>query len=111
MIRNLSQLAGETLKIIQPSIWKNKFELKYNDEQLGKISPRGALGFGLIISLMESEWEFYRPSFWKSEIAVREKGRENSFATYNKKLFSREGNIYLPKGQRLKIKFGLIKGK
>jgi hypothetical protein len=111
MIRNLSQLSGQTLKLIQPSIWKNKFELKYNDELLGKISSRGAFSPGLIIELLENEWELYSPKFWKTEMAVREKGKENPFAKYNKKLFSREGIVFLPKGQRLKIKFGLVRGK
>jgi hypothetical protein len=111
MIKNISHLSGQTIKITQPSVWKNKFEIKCNDELLGNISPRGAFSRGLIIELLESEWEVYSPVFWKSEIAIREKGKENPFATYNKKLFSREGTVFLPKGQRLKIKFGLLKGK
>lgn len=111
MIRNLSQLSGRTLKITQPSIWKNIFELKYEDELLGNIRARSAFSSDLIINLLEMEWEIYSPKFWRSEIAVREKGKENPFATYDKKLFSREGMVYLPKGKRLKIKFGLIKGK
>jgi hypothetical protein len=111
MVKNLSQLSGETLKIIQPSIWKNNYELKYNNELFMRMSPRGIFGFGLIINLTDSEWELYKPNFWKREIAVREKGKENPVATYNKKFFSREGTIFLPKGQRLKIKFGSMKRK
>ena len=65
----------------------------------------------LIVNLLEKEWEIYIPKFWRSEIAIKEKGKENPFARYDKKLFSREGTVFLPKGQRLKIKFGLIKGK
>jgi hypothetical protein len=111
MIRNLSQLSGQTILITQPSIWKNNFELKYDEELLGKVSAKSAFRSNLIINLFENEWEIYSPKFWKSEIAVREKGKENPFATYDKKLFSREGTVFLPKGQRLKIKFGLIRGK
>lgn len=111
MIKNLSQLSGETLKIIQPSLWKNIYELRHNDELLMKMNPRSVFGFGLIIDLMDSQWELYKPNFWKSEIAIREKGKENPAATYNKKFFSREGTVFLPKGQRLKIKFGSMRGK
>lgn len=111
MIRNLSQLTGQTIKISQPSIWKNEFELKYEDELLGKIRTRNAFSTDLIVELLEGKWEIYSPRFWRSEIAIREKGKENPFATYDKKLFSKEGTVFLPKGQRLKIKFGLIKGK
>lgn len=111
MIRNISQLAGQTLNITQPSVWKNVFELKYGDDLLGKIRSKSALSSNLIVNLLENEWEIYSPKFWRSEIAIKEKGKENPFARYDKKLFSREGIVYLPMGQRLKIKFGLIKGK
>jgi len=111
MIRSLSQLSGQTLNIIQPSVWKNKFEFRFNDDLLGEIKIISVFRSDLIVNLLEKEWEIYSPRFWKTEIAIREKGRENPFATYDKKLFSREGTVFLPKGQRLKIKYGLIKGK
>jgi hypothetical protein len=111
MIKNLSQLSGETLKIIQPSIWKNNYELRHNDELLMKMNPRSVFSFGLIIDSIDSQWELYKPNFWKSEIAIREKGNENPIATYNKKIFSMEGTVSLPRGQRLKIKFGIMKSR
>ena len=111
MIRNLSQLSGKILNITQPSIWKQNFELKYDDELIGKISSRGAFRPGLIVNILENEWELYSPKFWKSEIAIKEKGKENPFATYNQKFFSREGTVFLPKGQRLKINLGVVKRK
>ncbi len=107
MVRNISQLAGQILKISQPSIWKNNYELKLGEELLGKIIPRNIFSFGLSITIGEDEWEIYKPNFWKAEIAIREKGRENPFATYNKKFFSREGTVFLPKGQRLMIRSGM----
>ncbi len=111
MAGSLSHLSGKILIITQPSIWRNNYELKYNEELLGKITPRNAFSFGLFITIGEDEWEIYKPNFWKSEIAVKEKGRENPFATYNKKFFSGEGTVFLPRGQRLKIKSGNFKRK
>jgi len=108
---SLSQLSGKILKITQPSIWKNNYELKYDEELIGKITLRNIFSFGLFITVGEDEWEIYKPNFWKAEIAVRVKGRENPIAAYNKKFFSREGTVYLPKGQRLKIKSGIAKRK
>ena len=61
MIRNLSQLSGKILNITQPSIWKQNFELKYDDELIGKISSRGAFRPGLIVNILENEWELYSP--------------------------------------------------
>lgn len=111
MIKNLSQLSGQTITITQPSIWKNNFELKYEDTLLGNVKAKSAFRSDLMVNILENEWEIYSPKFWKTEMAIKYKGKENPFATYDKKLFSREGTVFLPKGQRLKIKFGLIKGK
>ncbi|HEY6906697.1 MAG TPA: hypothetical protein VI230_04475 [Ignavibacteriaceae bacterium] len=109
MNNKFSKLAGETLTIVQPSIWKNLYELKHQDEVLMKMKPRSVFGFGLIIELDNKEWEFYRSNFWGSELAFREKGKENPVAVYSKKFFSREGTISLPMGRRLTIKFGLMR--
>lgn len=111
MNNKFSKLAGETLTIVQPSIWKNLYELRHQDEVLMKMKPRSVFGFGLIIELDHKEWEFYRSNFWGSELAFREKGKENPVAVYSKKFFSREGTISLPMGQRLTIRFGLMKSK
>jgi hypothetical protein len=40
---------------------------------------------------------------------VKEKGKENPFATFKRKFFSREGFVFLPKGRRLKIKLGIFR--
>ena len=109
MISPLSRFTGKTIVISQPSIWKNTFELVYENEVLGKVTIRGFLGSKINVNFMEGEWELYYPHFWKSGINIREKGKENSFASYYQKFFSREGTIFLPKGQRLKVKSGAFK--
>lgn len=108
-IKTMSQLEGQTLEIIQPSIWKNYFEIRYNDQILGNIKTHGWFGSILMVEFFGKEWEIYRPSFWLSEIDIREKGKENPFASYKRKLFSREGFVHLPKGKRLKIKLGIFR--
>lgn len=108
-IKNLARFTGRTLNIIQPSIWKNNFEIKYNDEILGTISKHGWFGTDLSVKFFDNEWEIYRPGFWSSEIAIREKGRENPSASYKRKFFSREGFVSLPKGKKLKITFGAFR--
>ncbi len=109
MITHLSQLTGKTLVLTQPSIWKKYFEIRSEDEVLGKIIVSGLFGSRIQANIMGGEWEIYYPRFWKSGINIREKGRENSFASYSQKFFSKEGTIFLPKGQRLKLKFGIFR--
>ncbi len=109
MIIPLSRLAGKTLIITQPSIWKRNYELSYEEEVLGRITVSGFFGSHIMVNFTGDEWELYYPRFWKTGINIREKGKENSFANYYQKFFSKEGTIFLPKGQRLKIKFGIFK--
>jgi len=111
MTENLSRLAGSTLNIVQMSIWKSNYELRYNDEILGTITRRSIFVPGVILKLFKKEWEIYHPGFWSLDTAVKEKGKENPFATFKRKFFSREGIVYLPKGKRLIIKLGVFRGK
>jgi hypothetical protein len=110
-IKNLSQLAGQTINIVQPSIWKNHFELKVNDQTLGIVNSRGLFRSLLMIKIFDKEWEIFRRSFWSSEISIKEKGKENPFASYNRKFFSFEGFVHLPKGKRVKIRLEAFRRK
>lgn len=109
MLTHLSQLAGKTLILTQPSIWKKNFEIMYENEVLGKIIITGFFGSNIHVNFMGNDWEIYSPKFWRAGINIREKGKENAYANYSQKIFSREGTIFLPMGQRLKIKFGVFK--
>lgn len=108
-IKNLSQLAGHTFNIVQPSIWKNHFEIKYNEQILGTIDKHGLFGTKVQIKIFNKAWEIYPQKFWTSKIAIKETGKENPFAFYRRKIFSGEGFVHLPKGKRLKIKLGTFR--
>lgn len=109
MLTDLSQLAGKTLILTQPSIWKKSFDLIYEDEVMGHVIVRGFFGSIIEVNILGGSWEIYYPKFWKSGINIREQGKENPFANYSQKFFSREGTVFLPKGQRLKIKLGVFR--
>jgi hypothetical protein len=104
----LSELAGETIFIHQTSIWKKIYEIKYGDELLGTIRKKKVFSSGLIVKIFNVEWEIYRPNFWLSEIAIREKGKENPIAKFKRKILSRDGFVFLPKGQKLRLQFGVF---
>lgn len=108
-IKNLSQLAGQKFNIVQPSIWKSHFEIKYNEQILGTIDKRGLFGLRVYTKIFDKAWEIYLQKFWTSEIAIKEAGKENPIAFYKSKFFSGEGFVHLPKGKRLKIKLGTFR--
>ena len=106
-MKNLSELAGETLLIHQPSVWKSYYELKHNDELLGTISSKGIFGINKIFKKGNEEWEIYRTSFWKSEIGIRQAGYELPYATYKRDGFKSHGTVKCYKGEQMIIETGM----
>jgi hypothetical protein len=109
-MKNLSELAGETIFIHQPSVWKNYYELKFGEDVLGTIRSKGFFGTNMFFKFGNDEWQIYRPSFWKSEIAIRESGFQLPYATYKRDTLKLRGTLYLPRGARLKFIFKVFRG-
>ena len=93
----------------QPSVWKTYYELKCDDQILGTVKKIKKLSFQLEINIFDNKWIFYRPSFWRSEIAVRQSGYTLPYAKYKDGIFKQHGMIELPKGGRVKIVFKAFK--
>ena len=108
-MKNLSDYHGQTLIFMQPSVWKNYYELKCNDEILAVVNSVKLFGLKLDIELFDNKWTLYRPSIWRSEVAIRETNKTYPIAKYRKEKFKLHGFVELPKGQKLKIAFKLFK--
>jgi len=109
-MKNLSELASETLVIHQPSVWKSYYELKHDDELLGTINSKGFFGINKTFRMGKDEWEIYRPSFWKSEVAIRQAGYELPYATYQKEKFKFRGTVKCYKGEQMVIDYKIMRG-
>jgi len=57
----------------------------------------------------EEKYEIIRPSFWKSEIAIRKFGYDLTFASLRTNFFKTRGSIDLQNGKKLNLKFGAFK--
>ncbi|MEJ2613924.1 MAG: hypothetical protein P8Z35_03110 [Ignavibacteriaceae bacterium] len=108
-MKNLSSFYGKPLKFTQPSVWKTYYELKSDNEILGTVKKIKKFGFQLEINIFKNKWIFYRPSFWRSEIAIRQSGYTLPYAKYKGGKFKQHGMIELPKGGRVKIVFKAFK--
>lgn len=108
-MKELSEYIGQTLKFVESSILKQNCELKAGEEVLAKIRSPKFLSSLMAIDGSFGKWEFYKPSFWKSTVAIRGAGNELPIATFDKKAFSRKGTVNLPKGERLYIIFYAFK--
>jgi hypothetical protein len=107
-MKNLSEMAGETLFIYQPSIWKSYYELKLGDKVLGTIRHPKFFSTKIIFKMENRQWEIYRPHFWKSEVAIRQAGYELPYATYIKERFKPRGVVKLYKGDQMLISYKLL---
>ena len=102
-MKNLSSYYGKQLVFTQPSVWKSYYELKSDSEILGTVKNVKKFGFRLEVSIFNNKWIFYRPSFWRSEIAIRQSGYTLPYAKYKGGKFKQHGMVELPKGGRIKI--------
>ena len=109
-MKNLSDLAGETLIIRQPSMLQNYYELRHDEEILGTIKPDSFFNTRRLVNIFSNQFEFYHPNFFSSEFAIKETLKELPYAKYRNDGFKFHGTVYLPKGQRLKIFFRFFRG-
>lgn len=108
-MKNLSELIGKRLIVVQPSVWKKNYELRNEDEVIGKFSFPKAFSAKLSVEIESGKWEIYQPSFWNSLIAIKEAGKDLPFAKYKRYGFKSYGFLELPKGNRLKISFKVFR--
>ncbi len=108
-MKKLSNYIGSGLKIFQKSIWKREFELRSGDELIAQmIYPRFFSHLAEVIIQNES-YEFYRPKFFTRNVDVRKKDYQNPFAYFKSNFFRSKGELELPRGTKLIMKFGLFR--
>jgi hypothetical protein len=95
--------------IVQPSVFKPVYELRTNGNLVVTMKfPRPFRSLAEVEGY-EQRWEFYKPSFWKSTVEVRQKGFELPVAKYIRGRWGRGGTIELPRGDRVKHTFKILK--
>lgn len=62
-----------------------------------------------VVEGFEEKYEIVKPSFWKSEIAIRKFGYDMTFASLKTNFFRTKGLIDLQNGKKLNLKFGAFR--
>ena len=62
-----------------------------------------------VVEGFEEKYEIIRPSFWKTDIAIRKYGYDMTFASLKTNFFRTKGTIDLQNGKKLNLKFGVFK--
>lgn len=108
-MRLLSSYIGEDLILIQPSFFKREYEFRSSKELLAKMYFPKFFSLTAVVDGFEEKYEIIRPSFWKSEIAIRKFGYDLTFASLRTNFFKTRGSIDLQSGKKLNLKFGAFK--
>ncbi len=98
-----SEYIGKEIKFVQPSFFKRVHELRAGDELIRTLKQSGFFGMTWQVSILNKDWEIYKPSFWKTAIEIREAGYEMPFATFKKDRLRSRGTLSLPVGENLKV--------
>ena len=108
-MKTLSSYIGEDLILIQPSFFKREYEFRSSNEFLAKMYFPKFFSLTAVVEGFEEKYEIIRPSFWKSEIAIRKFGYDLTFATLATNFFKSKASIDLQNGRKLNLKFGAFK--
>jgi len=108
-METLSNYIGEDLILIQPSFFKREYEFRSSNELLAKMYFPKFFSLTAVVEGFEEKYEIIRPSFWKTDIAIRKAGYDLSFATLTTNFFRTKGSIALQNGKSVNLKFGAFK--
>lgn len=106
---HLSDYIGEELILIQPAFLKREYEFRSSKEILAKMFFPKFFSMAAIVEGFGEKYEIIRPTFWKSEIAIKKFGYDLTFATLTSNFFRTKGMIDLPQGKKVYLKFGAFK--
>ena len=105
----LSKYIGEDLILIQPSLFKREYEFRSSNELLARMYFPSLFSLTAVVEGFDDKYEIIRPSFWKTDIAIRKYGYDMTFASLKTNFFRTKGTIDLQNGKKLNLKFGVFK--
>lgn len=108
-MKKLSDYIGSELKIFHHSILKRDFELKSGDDLIARLYYPKILSDLAELTIGEETYEFYRPKFFSRDVDIRKKGYQNPFAHFKNNFWGSNATLELPRGTKLKMKFGYFR--
>lgn len=102
-MKTISDYIGQTIKLTQPSFFKHYYELRAGEELIATLTQPKFFSTASETAGSFGEWEFYQPGFWRSDIEIREKGKELPIAKFVSEKWKSRGKLELPKGESFDI--------
>jgi len=108
-MKKISEYIGEDLILIQPSLFKREYEFRSSNELLARMYFTSLFSLTAVVEGFDDKYEIIRPSFWKTDIAIRKYGYDMTVASLKTNFFRTKGTIDLQNGKKLNLKFGVFK--
>lgn len=110
-MQRLSDYIGQFLSIIQKSFWKREYEMRSDSEVIGKLKYPKFFSERVECKIANDTFEFKRPHIFSDIIEIRKSGYQLPIATLRSNFFASKGIVELPRGIKIKMKFGAFNNK
>jgi hypothetical protein len=91
------------LKWVQPSAFRNDYELRAGDEVAASLRFRSAFGSFATGESADGCWTFKRVGFFQTRVTIRQCGEESDVATLKNNTWSGGGTLEFPNGRKLLV--------
>lgn len=106
-MKRISEYIGSSLYFTQKTILKREFELVAEGESIAKMYYPKFLSTAAIVEGLDQKYEIKPINFWATSVGIFKQGYQMPFAKYdNTSFWGMKGEIILPRGEKLRLKFG-----
>lgn len=106
-MKKLSEYIGRPLYFTQKSILKREFELVAEGEMIAKMYYPKFLSTAAAIEGLDQKYEIKPTNFWATSVGIFKQDYQMPFSEYvNTSFWGMKGEITMPRGEKLKLKFG-----
>jgi hypothetical protein len=99
-MKQLAEVTGLPLQWMQPSAWREAYELRAGDDVVATLRFRSAFGSFAVAETAEACWTFKRVGFWTTRVTVRQCGSDDDLAVFHNNTWDGGGTLQFPDGRR-----------
>jgi len=99
-MKQLSEVTGLPLQWMQPSAWREAYELRAGDDLVATLRFRSAFGSFATAETADACWTFKRVGFWTTRVTVRQCGADEDLAIFHNNTWNGGGTLEFAGGRR-----------
>lgn len=99
-MKRLEQVVGLPVQWMQPSAWREAYELRAGEDVVATLRFRSAFGSFATAETADDCWTFKRVGFWRTRVTVRCCDAEQDLAVFHNNTWDGGGALELADGRR-----------